>query len=180
MFIKLLLIIYLLKSPTNASTKKHMMLRSIHCTIFVFLTTHHSSSQGTLGSFQASEKFKQVASFVLYWKSKQTRMTMDDLNFLECILIPSYYHLINPDFFQRQGDTKKFPRNAFMGCLNAFIFDALLLDTPPPVSHHIERTSQFDPMGMSRSLRKISCLVPCALLKGFESRNNVILAIKLL
>ena len=59
-------------------------------------------------------------------------MTMDDLNFLECILIPSYYHLINPDFFQRQGDTKKFPRNAFMGCLNAFIFDALLFRHPPP------------------------------------------------
>jgi len=104
---------------------------------------------------------------------------MDDLDFIECILIQSYSGLINPDFFQRQGGHQQVPRNAFIGCLNALIFDALFLDTSS-VSNHIERTSQFDPTGMSRSLRKISCLVPCALLKGFESRNNVILAIKLL
>ena len=67
---------------------------------------------------------------------------MDDLNFIECILIQSYYRLINPDFFQRQGDTKKFPRNAFMGCLNALIVDCFILDPPVyPITSKEHRNS---------------------------------------
>ena len=91
---------------------------------------------------------------------------MDDLNLIVCIMIQSYNGLINPDFFQRQRDTKKFP--SFMGCLNALIFDALFSD-PPSVSNHIERTSQFDPTGMSRSYGKSPALSPARFWKALRA-----------